>query len=458
MKLKTLVVASMSVLGLSLTSYPALAGTHHQHKHYTVQKQQTAAAQDYKGALPACPITDPYTATLDVMDQNVGRAKPTEDCYKAISFAGGINFDAKWGNRSMGYQGENVRTLSLNDAYLNVFGNVTDWSKAFASISYNNASGVNTASAKLGQYSNVYPTDTLTLEQGFIRIANFDQNPFFFQLGKQYQDFGRYYIHPIMRTMPQVLTETLRTSAELGFVTQMGLHGDVYAFDNPLRGRRGYAIATPAGASNALGHTQSNFGAALGFDHQMGDQLHWGVNLAYLYNMTGVNDIAQAVSQYQSGIAGSGTTTTSSTGGTYNRRVAAAAADAMIASGPFSLAADYASALDAFGNNDLGSRGTAAVAAGTGSGARPWAGNIQAGYGFNAWNKNQNVYLGYQASGDAVAVFLPKNRWLVGYNVDMWKNTNLGLEVAHDTDYSTSRGGTGDSSNTIGLRAGVKFG
>jgi hypothetical protein len=45
-----------------------------------------------------------------------------------------------------------------------------------------------------------------------------------------------------------------------------------------------------------------------------------------------------------------------------------------------------------------------------------------------------------------------------GYNIDMWKNTNLGLELDHDTDYSTGHGGTGDSSNLINFRAGVKFG
>jgi len=444
MKLK-LVVASMSVLGL--ISCPAFAATNHKHKHHTAKKQQVEATQaNYKGmgALEVCPLSDPYISMMDAMGQNLGRAKPTQDCTKLLSLAGGVNFDAKWGNRSMGYQGENVKRISLNDVYLNLFGNVNDWTKAFASLSYNNASDVSVFADKAGQYSNVYDVNRLTVEQGYAQISNFDQSPLFLKLGKFYQDFGRYTIHPITRSLTQVLSESLQTAAQVGFITRMGFHGDIYAFDNPLKQRRAYALST------TQGHNSTDYGAALGFD-QMSDQLGWGVNLGYLYNMVGVNDIAQVISQYQS-------TNLSTSGGSYRTRVSAGTIDAYITSGPFSLMGDYAAAMQSFSNNDLGSKGQSVVVAGTGTGAKPWAGNVQAGYGFNGWNKNQNVYLGYQVSGDAVAVFLPKNRWVAGYNIDMWKNTNLGLELDHDTDYSTSQGGTGNSSNLISFRAGVKFG
>ncbi len=462
MKLK-LVVASMSVLGLISTAFAETATTtntttHHKHKHHAVKRQAVAvetAPVNYKGMMPVevCPLSDPYISMMDAMGQNLGRAKPTQDCNKLLALAGGVNFDAKWGNRSMGYQGENTQRVSLNDVYLNLFGNVNDWTKAFASISYNNASPVyNTFSAtttnfsyKAGQYSNVYPTNTLTLEQGYAQISNFDQSPLFLKLGKFYQDFGRYTIHPITRSLTQVLSESLQTAAQVGFVTKMGFHGDIAAFDTPLSERRSAAFGT------TYGHRTTDYAAALGFD-QMSDQLGWGVNVGYLYNMTGVNDVNQAISQFQS-------LNLFTTGGSYYNNVSAGTLDAYVTSGPFSLIGDYVTALSSFSPNDLGKRtlSIASVSAST-SGAKPWAGNLQAGYGFNGWGKNQNVYLGYQASGDAVSIFLPKNRWVAGYNVDMWKNTNLGLELDHDTDYGTSVGGTGNSSNLISFRAGVKFG
>ena len=70
---------------------------------------------------------------------------------------------------------------------------------------------------------------------------------------------------------------------------------------------------------------------------------------------------------------------------------------------------------------------------------------------------NQNIYLGYQQSGQASAIFLPKYRWLAGYDVDMWRNTTLGAEWDHDTDYSVSHGGHGHTGNLVSLRAAVKF-
>lgn len=437
MKLK-LVVASMSVLGL--VSCPAFADNNAKHRHHHVaKKHQMVSHADYK-AMGALPIENcqpsQNAAILDVMSQNTGRAKPTEDCNKLIAFAGGINLDAHWGNRSTELQGENRQRLALNDAYLNIFGNVNDWTKAFASLSYGDPSDVETTG--FGQYSNVYTNvgdNKVTLEQGFIRLANFDQYPVFVQLGKQFQDFGRYTIHPIHRTVTQSLSETLRTSAELGFILPVGFHGDIYAFDNPMNERSATSLAS------STSHPKTNYGVALGFDAPS-DQLGWGVNVGYLYNMTGVNDVQQAVSQT--------TNSGSITGGSYHNRVSALAIDAMVNSGPFSLTGDYVTALTNFSSTDLVGTGT--------SGAKPWAGNIKAGYGFNAFGKDQNLYLAYETTGAAVNLNLPKNRWVVGLGVDAWKNTNLTLEFAHDTDYTVANNGTGNSYNTIGFRAAVMFG
>jgi len=444
MKLK-LVALTMSVLGLVSTSAfaadaPAKHKHHHvrKHHHHHHHMQAMAAQTDagYKGALPVvvenCP-TSQYATILDTMDQNLGRARPTEDCNKLIAFAGGANFDVHFGNRSTNYQGKNLERFSLNDAYLNIFGNVNDWAKAFASLSYGDPSGVPTNAIKTGgQYSNVYTNVTqnkVTLEQGFVRIANFDQYPVFIQLGKQFADFGRYMIHPITRSVTQSLSETLRTSAELGFIVPMGFHGDVYVFDNPI---------TKTGDT----HTKTNWGFALGFDNTS-DQLGYGVNVGYLYNITGVNDVASLYTA----------ATQVATNTTYATRVSALAVDGMVKSGPFSLVADYAGALSRLSTAD----GLLSAANGT-RGARPWGGNVQAGYAFNAWSRNQNVYVGFQFTGDAVMFNLPKNRWTVGWNADMWKNTNLGVEIGRDHDYSVAAGGTGRNSGTVGLRAAVQFG
>jgi len=440
MKLK-LVVASMSVLGLVSTSAFAVDAPAKHKRHYVKKHHMAASQVDYKamGALPVvvdtCPASTQYSNVLDTMDQTLGRAKPSEDCNKLITFAGGMNLDAHWGNRNINYQGRNNQRMSVNDAYLNIFGNVNEYVKAFATLSYGTPTASNDANVKPnGEYSSAYVVNgenKVTLEQGFIRVSNFDVYPYFIQLGKQFTDFGRYTTHAITRSATQSLSETLATTAELGFVLPMGFHGDVYAFDNPV-----------APYNNGLkGHSKVNYGAAVGYD-MPNDQLGYGVNIGYLYNMTGVNDVAHLY-EASSLVTNRG----------YSTRVGAIALDAMVNSGPFSFVGDYVVATNRFNRDDM-----ILNHAGGASGAKPWAGNLQAGYNFNAWTKNQNVYLGYQVTGDAVYFNLPKSRWTAGWNADMWKNTNLGFEFGHDIDYSNRDGGTGDSSNTLAIRAAVKFG
>jgi hypothetical protein len=432
MKLK-LVVASMSVLGL--VSAPTFAAdqvttTHKHHKkihhvvhhrphhvmtHY-VADMNTVAIQPAPVSVETEPKVDTFQAIMDAMNHNTGRSKAMPDWFNRINVSGGANVDAKWGNRRPIYTTENVQRIAINDMYLNLSSTVNDWAKAFASLSYNTASS---------NYSYVYPSNTFTVEQAYVTLGNLDAYPIFLQVGKQYQDFGRYNIHPINRTLTQSLSETLRTSVNLGFITRMGLHGSVYAFDNVVR------LASQ-------GHNKTAYGVSLGYDHP-NDQLGYDLGIGYLSNMASVNDVTNFLAS-----------------GTSVHTVGAVALYADMNSGPFNFGARYTTALQRFSPVDINNNGTVAQPAGRG--AEPWAADFTAGYGFNYMAKNQNIYLGYQATGDSVRLALPKSRILAGYGIDMYKNTNLGLEFTHDNAYRVSQGGLANNSNTIGVRAGVKFG
>lgn len=426
----------MSVLGLIAS--PVFADTEvqtqtlpkHKHHHHVKKVHHFVETHDYKamGALPTVvvPQVDTYQIMYDAMSQNTGRSKAMPDWFNRIGVSGGLNVDGHWGNRSQGYMGENYTRVSLNDAYLNVAANVNDWTKALASLSYSNFSATN--GVNLGSYSTAYTNNQINLEQGYLTVANYDVSPIFFQVGKQFTDYGRYQIHALNRTMSQVLTESLQTSAKLGFITRMGLHGDVYAFSNP----------SIAFANN---HANTVYGAALGFD-QINDQLGFDVGIGYMSNLTGVNDIQNML--------GNSPFATHN----YVHLVGGISVYGDLNAGPFSVSARYTTAIQNFNPNDL----STVFATNLANGAKPWAADLTAGYGFNGWNKNQNLYVGYQASNNAVNLALPKSRWLAGYNVDVWKNTNVGVEVAHDRAYGTGNGGNGDSSNTVGARASVKFG
>lgn len=438
MKLKHVVV---SMCALGLISSPVFAATQSKHhKKHETETQDNYKGETYKGELSTlvCPKTDIYITTLDEMSQNVGRAKPTIGCDKPLSLAGGINFDSHWFNRHTGYAGENMDRLALNDAYINVYGTVNEWTEAFASLSYSQFNdGSDTAdNILLGTYSNSYAADTLTLEQGFITFRNMNWSPLFLRIGKEFSDFGRYEIHPMVRSFTQVLSETLQTQAQLGFITPMGLYGSAFTFNNNM--------------TNGTGHPQNNYGGNIGFG-QPNDQLGYDLGIGYLYDFTGIDDVAYAVGTFNgTGINGSYTGDT----------VGAISLYGKLNSGPFAFGVNYVTALESFSSLALPEDNNHLT-----SGAKPWAANAKAGYGFNMWGKNQNIYLGYEHSGEAQYIYLPESRWLAGYGIDILTNTSLGLEYTYDIAYDESGGSATstptyltDNSSTLTLRAAVKFG
>lgn len=443
------VVAALSLLGI--ITCPAFATTSYtySHAHTTKHHQITTHHdyKDYKGLLAPEVCTISHDAMImNQMTQSIGRSTPNPcnpGWFNRVQFSGGLNIDiGKFGNRNANYMGENYQRFSINDLYLNIAAVINDWTKAFASISYNTAT-INDplAAAVLGttfsEYSAAYSnnarnggTNTLQIEQAYATFSNFDATPFFIQVGKQYQDFSRYEIHPINRTMTQVLSETLATSGRIGFIAN-GFSGTLTAFDDPIP-QRGQST------------NPTNYGASLGYDAP-GDAFGWDIGAGYLNNIIGVNDVAYMVDQYNYlvGLA---------TG--FHRRVAGLAMYGDFNLGPFIFAARYTLSLGRFNIIDLPKNALAASQ----TGAKPWAVTAQAGYGFEAWGRNNNVYLGYQTSGQAAALNLPKYRWVVGYGLELFgKNTNVAIEWDYDKNYGVTSGGNNHSSNLVTIRAGVKF-
>ena len=137
----------------------------------------------------------------------------------------------------------------------------------------------------------------------------------------------------------------------------------------------------------------------------------------------------------------------------YVKRVAGLTVYGMVNSGPFSLSAHYATALEDFDALDLGFGDSDDA-----DGAEPWAFDVTAAYGFNYWNRSQSIYVSYQQSGDAAELYIPEHRWIAGYNVGVLKNTDVGVEYSYDKAYDTADGQNDESTNRVALRVGVKFG
>lgn len=462
MKLK-LVVASMSLLGLVMspvafahTTHKAKTHHHHQNKkhHAKHHRHHAMRAQKQDFVPPARP--EPVTAsnfqneTLTAMNQNTNRGMPEPEWFNRIGIGGGINVDiGKLGARGNNFTGVNTQRLSINDAYINLTGKINDYAKVFASIDYSNPSEGNPAvQGQLGnayrsaRYAHVYDTNELNLEQAFVTLSNYSNFPFFIQIGKHFADFGEYEIHPQTRSLTQVMSETLATSVGAGFIMENGVRADIYAFDNP---------------KSEIGESKkaTNFGVTLGYKHDISDRVNLNLGIGYLDNLLAVNDISEIVSDFNN---------TAHRGAGYTDSVSGGAVYADLATGPFNLGAQYVAALQRFNVNDLPkdvglqSVGQTGVVPAGATGAKPWAAGLQAGYKFNAMDRDQNVYVGYQASNEAADLFLPKTRVQLGYGLDLVKNTTLGVEWNHDNGYSVARGGNGKSYNLVSLRTAVRFG
>ncbi len=461
MKFK-LIVASMGALGL--ISCPAFATqTKHHHHHH---KAKHVAHRDYKdmGPIPApvevCTIST-SSLIMDKTTQNEGRALPNPcnpGWFNRIALSGGVNVDlGKWGNRNANYMGENYKRISLNDVYLNLSATVNDWSKAFVSIDYatptTNPNPAIFNNRGAAEYDAAYANNIggsganlIQVEQAYATFGNFDVSPIYVQVGKQFADFSRYDIHPVTVSLTQAISEVLATQLKVGFIAN-GFHGSLYGFDDPT---------AKIGSSS----TPTNYGVSLGYD-QICDNFGWGIGAAYLYNLIGVNDTAYSVNNFTGGNG-------------YHSRVGGYAVYGDLNYGPFTLGATFTAAAQRFNVNDLTKNGYAdlvpisltSALIGSGfqvtpganaTGAKPWAAGIQAGYNFNVWCKDQNVYLGYQASREAAGLNLPRGRWEAGYGIAMWKNTDFGLVWDHDQAYSRSNGGNSKTTNLVSIRAGVKF-
>lgn len=450
------VVASLCVLGL--VSGPAFAN-HHTKKHHT-EAPKVEVRHDYKDykdmGMKLCTMSATDKILIEA-NQNVGRSLPNPcrpGWFDRIHVSGGINIDAgKWGNRNANLMGENYQRLSLNDIYLNFDGNVNNWTKVFASINYMTATTMTNPaiynSVGAAEYSAAYANNirstgmnTVQVEQAYGTFGNLNEYPVYLQVGKSFQDFSRYEIHPITRSLTQVLSETLATSAKLGFVAE-GFNGGVYVFNDPI---------TKIGSSAS----PTNYGVSLGYDYS-DDLLNVDVGAGYMYNLIGANDVAYSVTNF-TGVGG------------YNSRAGGVALFGDVNYGPFDFSLRYTQAVQRFNPLDLAKNGRADLTAGSligsgvavaalpsATGAKPWAAGAQAGYGFEAWSMSQNVYLGYQASGEAAGLNMAKNRWLAGYGIEVVKDTSLGIEWDHDQQYSIGNGGLGNSTNLVSLRASAKF-
>ncbi|MEA1050414.1 LbtU family siderophore porin [Lamprobacter modestohalophilus] len=316
------------------------------------------------------------------------------------------------------YEGSSESDLVLATFELGIAAQVTDWVEAMASLLYEEDD-----------------TD-LEVDLAMITIANPDVTPVFFTAGQFYLPFGAYETNLVSDPLTLEIGETRQTAAQLGFVYQ-GFSGSLYAFngDNKVDGDDNI----------------NSWGANLAFAQERED-LVWTVGAGYINDLGDSDTLQDSVADNRAArqleIAELRPAEAEQFSLDPTERTGGWTANLGLVYRNFNLIGEYLSATERFDPDSLSFKD---------KGAEPAAWNIELGYSFEVFGKESVAAVAYQGSSEAVNLELPETRWALGWSIGIFDGTALSFEYAHDKDYSTRDGGTGNNSNAFVAQLAVEF-
>ncbi|MCU7798448.1 MAG: LbtU family siderophore porin [Candidatus Thiodiazotropha sp. (ex Myrtea spinifera)] len=244
------------------------------------------------------------------------------------------------------------------------------------------------SSAVSGEIVLLYEEDSeASLDVDVATLTLSPEASLFFNAGQFYLPFGVFETQMISDPLTLELAETRETALEIGFTTGM-LFGSVYIFDGDT--------------SNEDTSKIDNIGMHLDLILDRGNR-HFDISLGYINDIRNSDGLIDYKGENQNQVGG-------------------ITLSASLYSGPFKLIGEYVSASDMFDAGD-----------------KPYAYNIEAGYGFSLSGIDANVAIGFQATGDAEKIELPKEILLAAISFEMYEHTTLGIEItsskAYDNQY-----------------------
>jgi len=384
-----------------------------------------------------------------IIDQN--SAQSTAFCKRnwmnRITIGGLANFDASWGSRTpIGtfgwYSNKDSSDININNANLLIDAKINCWIKGHMNLAY------------LGDQDKGFPIpldkvgvrlgdSRLSVDEAYVDIGNFSNTPFYGRIGKQYVGFGDYKRYPIIKPITQMLTQTRATAVTVGAVTDMGVYANVSGFNGPTEK---IANAGFVGWGKA-GRNINNMTAKIGYSgslHNIGfSDTNFNIDASWIANMYDINSLSPIYNYGQIIPFG------------YPNTVGGLAFHGDLAFGAFCLWANYVQSLK---NMKLATPTSTILS------SKIWAADVNAGYRFQTLGRESKINASYQFTGGADKypliipnMQLPKDRFQLGYDVDAWKYTNLGIAWAHDVNYSNDLLGLNKHSDQIVGRLSVQF-
>lgn len=285
------------------------------------------------------------------------------------------------------------------------------------------------------------------LGRGFLTVGNLARFPVYGTIGQFYVPFGQYSSAMISDPFTKTLGRTKARAIEFGFSKQFNSENNLNLAAFVFRGPSRTSIE-----NNGL----RNYGANAEY---IFTQPKWNVDIAASY----IRSLADALGMQHNGNTGLGNFEGFATDNETEilNPVPGLDARGTVSVGDISWTAEYVTASRSFSQSVLSFNG---------QGAKPVAFHTEAAYKFNVLDKPSAFIIGYDQSKDALAILLPKRRYIATVSTSIWKDTIESLEFRHDIDYSATDvavgqstqlfnpiNGTGKSGNTITLQVGLYF-
>jgi hypothetical protein len=306
---------------------------------------------------------------------------------------------------------------------------VTPWVKGHISFLYNQDPGPGVVS------------DELAVDEGTMTVSNAEVTPFYLSAGRMYVPFGNFESHMISDPITLVLGETREEAIQIGLEMGNGFYGSTYLFNGRIQKEKDNFSSTQ---SSLLDNFGLNFGYAMARNDFTLD-----VGAGYINNIASSNSL-------QDSIFGNEACDGKDCIKDY---VGGLSVHTLSSFGDVDLIGEYITALDKFDSHEITYVSDKKLT--------PSAWNVEVAYNYVFWGKDSSIALGYQGSND---FYLDPSHpdfynkaWLLGLNMEIFKNTTVSFEWRHAMadskvkDLVKREGGNYSDEDRLQLKMSVVF-
>ena len=317
------------------------------------------------------------------------------DLEDRITINGLLEFGAAYHSTDMNHGDfEHDSDLSMTTVQLGIEAEINDWVNAEMVLLYEDASGA------IDAYEDIRDGTDFDVDEAIITIANKDVTPAFMKAGKMYVPFGARLTHfpddmGIDSPLTLLLGETLEKAVLIG-AEYAGFTVSAYTFNGD--------VEEAGGGDNVI--ETYGFDANYAFeDEDLGLDLLVGGS--YISNIADSDWTEEVLDHYDLEI---------------DDYAEGAAAYLHVGYQGLFVEAEYMAAVDHVNveGEDLG---------------KPTVWNIEAGYNYNWW-RNLEIALQYAGSDDCGSLRLPRDRYGINFNQEVFDNTVLSVGYMYD-EYAT---------------------